>query len=200
MWGPSFSTRWLAWTGGAILHFQTRTTIDTLDYSGSALNAGSKLVLAAAGPAVRQLPSTIPTDLNLPAGFAAPRVCLPGVLAVQGPAYQSEGAEALARFCGEQSVDGALSQFPWVVLVDDSDFAARNVENFVWVTFTRSDPAPDTDGIGAFVEDKHWGCRGALVTDARIKPRHAPPLIENPDVTRRVDARAARGGLLAKYL
>ena len=32
------------------LHFQTRTTIDTLDYSGSGLNEGSKLVIAAAGP------------------------------------------------------------------------------------------------------------------------------------------------------
>src|SRR5207248_6878833 len=31
------------------LHFQTSTTIDTLDYSGTGLNAGSKLVIAAAG-------------------------------------------------------------------------------------------------------------------------------------------------------
>src|SRR5204863_2406009 len=38
------------------LHFQTRTTIDTLDYSaGMGLNAGSKLVLAAAGPKRREL-------------------------------------------------------------------------------------------------------------------------------------------------
>jgi 4-hydroxy-3-polyprenylbenzoate decarboxylase len=182
------------------LHFQTRTTIDTLDYSGPALNAGSKLILAAAGPAVRTLPATIPSDLKLPTGFSAPRICLPGVLAIQGPAYATDGAQALARFCREQSVDSPLNQFAWVVLVDDSDFTARNIENFVWVTFTRSDPAPDTDGIGAFVEDKHWGCHGALVTDARIKPRHAPPLIEDPEVTRRVDARAARGGPLAKYL
>jgi len=32
------------------LHFQTETTIDTLDYSGSGLNRGSKLVVAAIGP------------------------------------------------------------------------------------------------------------------------------------------------------
>jgi 4-hydroxy-3-polyprenylbenzoate decarboxylase len=31
------------------LHFQTCTTIDTLDYSGSAMNAGSKVIIAAAG-------------------------------------------------------------------------------------------------------------------------------------------------------
>ena len=37
------------------LHFQTRTTIDTLDYSGEGLNRGSKVVIAAAGPKRRDL-------------------------------------------------------------------------------------------------------------------------------------------------
>src|SRR5262249_57845002 len=32
------------------LHFQTRTTIDTLDYSGTGLNEGSKVVIPAPGP------------------------------------------------------------------------------------------------------------------------------------------------------
>ena len=50
------------------LHFQTCTTIDTLDYSGSALNEGSKLVIAAAGPAVRTLPTELPADLRVSAG------------------------------------------------------------------------------------------------------------------------------------
>ena len=35
------------------LHFQTRTTIDTLDYSGSGFNQGSKVVIAATGPPQR---------------------------------------------------------------------------------------------------------------------------------------------------
>jgi 4-hydroxy-3-polyprenylbenzoate decarboxylase len=182
------------------LHFQTRTTIDTLDYSGSALHAGSKVVIAASGPSIRSLPNQVPADLNLPAGFHAPRVCLPGVLAVQGPAYRTEGAAALARFCRELTLESPINQFPWVVIVDDSAFTAGPLSNFLWVVFTRSDPAADTDGLGAFVHEKHWGCRGALVTDARIKPHHAPPLIENPAVSRRVDALAARGGPLARYL
>ena len=37
------------------LHFQTRTTIDTLDYSGDDLNEGSKVVIAAAGKKKRNL-------------------------------------------------------------------------------------------------------------------------------------------------
>ncbi|MBP9874928.1 MAG: UbiD family decarboxylase, partial [Haliscomenobacter sp.] len=35
------------------LHFQTQTTIDTLDYSGSGWNAGSKVVMACCGPKLR---------------------------------------------------------------------------------------------------------------------------------------------------
>ena len=71
------------------LHFQTCTTIDTLDYSGTGLNEGSKLVIAAAGPTRRALPTAVPDGLRLPDGFGEPRVCLPGVLAVQAPPYSA---------------------------------------------------------------------------------------------------------------
>ncbi len=190
------------------LHFQTRTTIDTLDYSGSGFNAGSKVVIAAAGPVRRELPTEIPADLVLPEGFTQARVCLPGVLAVSGrpsitPSSFVRDAvsprptdETLRRFCAEVPDSSSLNRFPLVVLVDDADFSARTLNNWLWVTFTRSNPATDIDGVGAFVEDKHWGCRGSLVIDARVKPHHAPPLIEDPAITRRVDALAAPGGPL----
>ncbi|HVW38804.1 MAG TPA: UbiD family decarboxylase domain-containing protein, partial [Pirellulales bacterium] len=67
------------------LHFQTRTTIDTLDYSGDELNAGSKVAIAAVGAAKRELPREISGDLRLPEGFREPRLALPGVLVVGGP-------------------------------------------------------------------------------------------------------------------
>ena len=56
------------------LHFQTRTTIDTLDYSGTGLNAGSKLVIAGAGPERRQLARAVPDGVGaaLPDGFFGP--------------------------------------------------------------------------------------------------------------------------------
>ena len=49
---------------------------------------------------------------------------------------------------------------------------------------------------GAFTDQKHWGCEGALVIDARLKPHHAPPVVEDPAVAKRVDALAAPGGPL----
>lgn len=182
------------------LHFQTCTTIDTLDYSGGAINEGSKLVIAAVGRPVRQLPNEV-GSLRLPGGFGPVRVCLPGVLAVQGPRFQSNdvdsGDAAMATFCNTISADDPINRFPLVVVVDDSEFTARTLANFLWVTFTRSNPAADVHGIGAFTLQKHWGCRGSLVIDARMKPHHAPPLVEDPAVTRRVDALGAAGGPLS---
>jgi 4-hydroxy-3-polyprenylbenzoate decarboxylase len=46
---------------------------------------------------------------------------------------------------------------------------------------------------------KHWGCRGSLVIDARIKPHHAPPLVEDRAITARVDPLFATGGPLARW-
>ncbi len=177
------------------LHFQTRTTIDTLDYSGHGLNQGSKVVIAAAGPSRRSLPTEIPGDLRLPDGFDDPRVCLPGILAVKGPRYDQE-VGAIARFREAFRPEDPIGAFPLIVIVDDSEFTSRSLKNFLWVTFTRSNPAADIDGIGAFVEQKHWGCRGPLIIDARIKPHHAPPLVDDPEIERRVDALGAPGGPL----
>jgi len=173
------------------LHFHTNTTIDTLDYSGDGLNMGSKVVIAAAGPPIRELPREIPSDLRLPEGFRSPRMAMPGVLVVEGPKSESKSLDL-----GPWTLDSP----PLIVVVDDSDFTARNLSNFLWVTFTRANPAADIYGIGSFTDRKHWGCTGPLVIHARIKPHHAPPLVADPDVAKRVDALAARSGPLARWL
>ncbi|NCC25318.1 MAG: 3-octaprenyl-4-hydroxybenzoate carboxy-lyase, partial [Deltaproteobacteria bacterium] len=81
-----------------------------------------------------------------------------------------------------------------VVVADDPAFVRLSWRNFLWTTFTRSDPATDIYGLGSFTHCKHWGCRGALVIDARAKEFHAPVLEEDPDVVARVEALAAPGG------
>lgn len=182
------------------LHFHTRTTIDTLDYSGDALNEGSKVVIAAAGAPIRELATALPGTLSLPDEFAEPRICLPGVMAVEGPRFAVSGHAAVRQFCASFAEDSAVAGVPLIVVVDDSRFVAQSLANCLWVTFTRSNPAPDIDGIGAFTDTKHWGCRGSLVIDARLKPHHAPPLIEDDQVTSRIDALAARGGVIARWL
>ncbi|MBT4137074.1 MAG: UbiD family decarboxylase [Candidatus Latescibacteria bacterium] len=179
------------------LHFQTRTTIDTLDYSGTGFNQGSKVVIAAAGAKKRDLETRVPPDLTLPDGFKNPAIVMPGVLAIEGPEFTHADQAAL-------DVEGAtqifasqrLTGFPLILVVDDSDFMARTLNNFIWTTFTRSNPSHDIYGVNAFVEHKHWGCTGSLVIDARLKPHHAPPLIEDPIVTKKVDVFGVSGGPL----
>lgn len=183
------------------LHFQTRTTIDTLDYSGSGFNQGSKVVIAAAGPRRRELGTTLPGDLQLPAIFRNPRVALPGVIVVESNVRRAMSHEVNEPGIENTSISAlvahhSLLAFPLIVVVDDSEFAARTLNNWLWVTFTRSNPAADIFGFGAFTLQKHWGCIGPLVIDARIKPHHAPPLVEDPQVTRRVDQLASKGGPL----
>jgi 4-hydroxy-3-polyprenylbenzoate decarboxylase len=177
------------------LHFQTRTTIDTLDYSGAALNQGSKLVIAVAGPRSRELPGEITGSIRPADGFRSPQLVLPGILAFEGDRYDP-GRSDIRRFCESFPGDDPIRSFPLIVVVDDSEFTTRSLRNFLWVTFTRSNPAPDIDGIDAFLDQKHWGCHGPLVIDARIKPHHAPPLVDDPAVEKRVDALGAPGGPL----
>ncbi len=181
------------------LHFQTRTTMDTLDYSGDGLNRGSKVVVAACGPARWDLPTALPTDLHLPDGFTAPRLCLPGIVAITGPPcteYRPGEDRELERFCRNVPGGNPVATFPLIVIVDDSDFTAQSLNNFLWVTFTRSNPAADLYGIGAATVAKHWGCSGPLVIDARSKPHHAPELEDDPATERRVDELGAPGGPL----
>ena len=181
------------------LHFQTQTTIDTLDYTGTALNSGSKVVVAAAGEKRRDLPVEIPSDLWLPDGFSDPKVSMPGVLVVKAPPSTSRPHESdgvAEQFVAAFPEASAINSFPIVVLTEDSHFAARTVSNFLWVTFTRSNPASDIYGIDSFTQNKHWGCRGSLVIDARIKAHMAPPLETDLEVSARVDRLFARGGCL----
>src|SRR5512133_241337 len=182
------------------LHFQTATTIDTLDYSGSALNEGSKLVVAAAGAVRTILASEVPAGLEFPAGFGGADVCLPGILAVQGPESgqgRGEGDEAIEEFCRFYGERTCFNGFPLIVICDDSRFTAATLNNFLWVTFTRSNPATDIYGIKVETRGRHWGCCGPLVIDARVKPFHAPPLVDDPAVERRVDELGIKGGPLA---
>ncbi len=184
------------------LHFQTRTTIDTLDYSGSALHEGSKVVWAAAGPPLRELPREFPQGGHAIQPWGEMRVVLPGIVAITGDRVVEldKSRRAAQTLLNAVPLDHPLQQFPLWVIVDDSDFAARSLDNFLWITFTRSDPARDSYGVGSFVEQKHWGCSGPLVIDARLKPRHPAPLEPDPQTVKKIDALAARGGPLGKYL
>jgi 4-hydroxy-3-polyprenylbenzoate decarboxylase len=117
---------------------------------------------------------------------------------VNGPQYSDEKTENnnIQGFTSQISDQSSLQQFPLIIICDDSDFTSKTLNNFLWVTFTRSNPSHDIHGVKSFVENKHWGCNGSLIIDARIKPHHAPPLIKDPEIEKRVDALGTIGGSL----
>jgi len=179
------------------VHFQTNTTIDTLDYSGDGLNAGSKVVFAAVGGRKYKLANELTANLDLPQPFQGAKLALPGVMVVDGKSFTSYEQEQSVIETWTRTIDkDKLNGIRLIVLVDDAGFAADTVNNFVWVTFTRSNPSHDTYGVDSFTEFKHWGCHGPLIIDARNKPHHAPPLIKDEAVERRVDQLGAKGGSL----
>lgn len=182
------------------LHFQTKTTMDTLDYSGSGWNAGSKVVIAAVGEQRRTLAAKIPDNLNLPKGYSKPTIAQKGVLAITSPEYNKENTGSEIKAIGDALSDIDSEKYPLVVLCDDSEFLAATLNNFLWPTFTRADPAADIHGVHSFVENKHWGCKGSLIIDARIKPHHAPPLVRDPEVSNKVDMMLKSGGPLSYLL
>ncbi|GAB2984771.1 UbiD family decarboxylase [Mucilaginibacter puniceus] len=179
------------------LHFYTKTTIDTLDYSGDGLNAGSKLAVTIAGDIKRELWTELPSGFNLPRPFVNFKMVMPGVLAVEVPAnIRTSDMPLMLDILQEELAEVELGGLPLMVLCDNAGFTAQNINNFVWVTFTRSNPSHDIYGINEFTEHKHWGCHGPLIIDARIKSHHAPVLEKDPEVEKLVDKMGETGGAL----
>src|SRR5699024_1849348 len=179
------------------LHFQTNTTIDTLDYTGDGLNAGSKVVFAAVGKKRRTLKTEAWSPTDLPRPFNQSKMALPGMMVVSGNEFidyttENERIRTWSKALEPKDLSGVML----IVIVDDVEFAAENVNNFVWATFTKSNPSHDIYGVGEFIENKHWGCRGPLIIDARKKPHHAPELIKDPVVEKRIDRLGEKGASL----
>ena len=179
------------------LHFQTKTSIDTLDYSGEGLNSGSKVAITVAGEIKRELWNELPPSFNLPRPFVNYKMVMLGVLAAEVPKnVRASDMPLMLEILQEHLAETNLDGLPLMVLCDDADFTAQTINNFVWVTFTRSNPSHDIYGINSFTEHKHWGCKGPLIIDARIKPHHAPVLERDPAIEKLVDAMGIKGGAL----
>jgi 4-hydroxy-3-polyprenylbenzoate decarboxylase len=181
------------------IHFYTNTTIDTLDYSGTGLNTGSKVVLAAYGEKIRELSTTIPDCLNNLQQFENAKLVMPGVIALQTTpfvdyAIANKQIEALNQQLS--TFNHQLSSFPFIIICDSSDFVSNTLNNFLWVTFTRCNPSHDMYGIDSFTTNKHWGCNGPLIFDARIKPHHAPPVEKDMATEKKINKLFEKGGSL----
>jgi 4-hydroxy-3-polyprenylbenzoate decarboxylase len=179
------------------IHFQTNTTIDTLDYSGTGLNRGSKVVFAAYGDQKRELCKEVPDVFRHLRGFENPQLVLPGIVALQGKKFTSyEKAQQEMQELNEAINNrGSLASCPMIIVCDDSSFLSETISNFLWATFTRSNPSHDIYGVNSYYEHKHWACDNVII-DARRKPHHAPPLELDPVVEKNIERFFVKGASL----
>lgn len=177
------------------IHFYTQTTIDTLDYSGTSINSGSKVVFAAYGEVIRTLCDKIPSCLQPWNAM----IVMPGVVAMQSSSfidYETTHKEMQQISDALKPSIKELDSTAIIIVCDDASFVSATLNNYLWVTYTRCNPSHDIYGVDSFTEHKHWGCQGPLIIDARIKPHHAPPVLKDEQVEKRVDAILQRAGFL----
>ncbi|HQE11595.1 MAG TPA: UbiD family decarboxylase [Flavipsychrobacter sp.] len=181
------------------IHFQTETTIDTLDYSGIGLNKGSKMVIAACGEVKRVLTTTVPYCLSHLESIKNPQFIMPGIIAIESsPFIDYDSTENEMKFLTNEleKYSEELNGTALIILTDDSNFLSQNLNNFLWITFTRSNPSHDVYGVKSFTKFKHWGCESSLIIDARIKPHHAPPLVLDHSIDKKIEPIFNAGGSL----
>jgi 4-hydroxy-3-polyprenylbenzoate decarboxylase len=183
------------------IHFYTNTTMDTLDYSGISLNSGSKVVFAAYGETKRELCTEVPSILSELHSFDNPLLVMPGVVALEAKKFATyEAAKSDMKLLNDQ-LYAITDQLPiFIIICDDAEFVSANLRNYLWVTYTRTNPSHDIYGINSFIENKHWGCEGPLIFDARIKPHHAPPVELVPEIEKKTDKLFEKGGSLYRII
>ncbi len=155
-------------------------SMDTLDYTGPAVNEGSKGLLLGLGNPVRDLPRSF--SGALPEGFGHPIPFCGGCLVVEGPAYEKE-AHAAGRLAK------GLDSWPLVVLVDDARKTTKSSINFLWTTFTRFEPAADIHARDMRLVRHQPVYTPPIVIDARIKPTYPKELYCDPTTAQLVERR-----------
>lgn len=165
------------------LYVLSNLSMDSLDYTGPAINRGSKGVWMGLGQPVRNLPRRFEAETT-PSGVKQIRVFCGGCLVVSGPSYD-EDPEFAARVAREP----AFENWPLVVVSDDSGRTAKSTVNFLWTTFTRFEPAADLYAAEVQVVRHHLSYSLPVVIDARLKPGYPDEVMCDPETAELVTNR-----------
>ena len=165
------------------LYVFSNLSMDTLDYTGPAVNLGSKGVWLGLGDPVRELPGEF-AAAELPQGVRDVEVFCRGCLVVGGPS-SSIDPDVPARVAAHPAFAG----WPLVVLTDEPSRATRSSMNFLWTTFTRFEPGADIYAASTEVVRNHLVRTPPIVIDARRSPSFPAELTCRPDVAASVSDR-----------
>jgi 3-polyprenyl-4-hydroxybenzoate decarboxylase len=155
---------------------------DTLDYTSTRVNEGSKAILMGLGDSRFKLQENPFADLKDPS-FRQQKIFIPGLLVVEAPKWQ-EGNNDVERLLEEE----AVQPFRIVILVDDTAECVKDTESFLWTVFTRFEPAADIHAKHCILERFHPKLSAPVVIDCRMKPWYPPPVEPLPETVKRVDA------------
>lgn len=165
------------------LYVFAHLAMDTLDYTGPAINLGSKGVWLGLGEPKRELPAEFVAE-ELPAGVREVHVFSPGCLVVGGPSRADEPA-----FASRLAAATAFRAWPLVIVSDEPRRTVASCVNFLWTVFTRFEPAADIHAREVRIV-RNQLCRSfPVVIDARLKPGFPAELRSDPEVAARVTHR-----------
>jgi UbiD family decarboxylase len=165
------------------LYVFSNLAMDTLDYTGPAVNEGSKGVWMGLGDPIRELPRQF-TASEVPPGIHDVRVFCGGCVVVGAPPYESERA-----ICARVATAPAFASWPLVVVSDEPERATRSDMNFLWTTFTRFEPAADVYAADRRIVRNHIAYTAPVVIDARLKPWYPKELSCREDIASLVGRR-----------
>jgi UbiD family decarboxylase len=160
----------------------SKTSNDTLDYTGPKLNHGSKAVLLGVGKEKRKLPrdfsGTLPRPFKHAVAYCA------GLLVVDGPSY--EECPTLP------APTDHFTDWPLVIVVDDAQKTCTSELEFLWTVFTRFDPAGDIQAKAIEVKRNHLSYTLPLMIDARMKPSYPKEVVVDEATKELVDKKWSR--------
>ncbi|CCP62118.1 menaquinone biosynthesis decarboxylase [Chlamydia trachomatis] len=150
----------------------SETANDTLDYTGSGFNKGSKGIFLGVGAPIRSLPRRY-RGPSLP-GISQIGVFCRGCLVLETSLQQLD-IPALLK-------DPHLADWPLVILVEDLSSALSSTKEFIWRIFTRSSPATDLHIPVSQITNHKVSYTPPMILNALMKPPY-PKEVEADEAT-----------------
>jgi 4-hydroxy-3-polyprenylbenzoate decarboxylase len=116
---------------------------------------------------------------------------MPGIIAVNAATATIHSIQEKLKGKGETLLE--QDGIAMIIITEDANWMAAEFNNFIWAAFTRTNPSKDIEGVDSYINNKHWGCKGPLIFDATIKKHHAPAVVKDNEVEKKVSA------ILSKY-
>lgn len=176
------------------LHLLVPTAQDTLDFTGPAMNTGSRLIILAtrsgAGPMRSVPPREPPNPGDISSSISAITTIGPAFLVCQ-VAHPDEGLEQLLDCLRSNEI---TRQYLFHVIVSD-DVPLDDPIMLLWGWFTRFDPAADIHPAARHSVGNRLVFDFPIAIDARWKKGYPRPVTFDPEVEKRVNERWARLGI-----